>query len=218
VNGVALHLNLLHEEFLEQRQRQRDPLKLGLLALIGCGALLFLYYSWNAYETLEMKGRLNAVERSWAKIEPEVTAAKKKTADLQAIVKTTRALDDYIDNRFFWAPLLQKISRCVAPNTQLTSLNGAVDDKGVSVTIEGVAAGREPRAAAEDLRQMLSEQLGQEYTEVKVEFKSLEDLETLVSLGGTRVPMARYNLSIVFNPVAPAKPTPTPATGRPHKK
>jgi hypothetical protein len=218
VNGVALHLNLLHEEFLEQRQRQRDPLKLGLLALIGCGALLFLYYSWNAYQTLEMKSRLNTVERSWAKIEPEVTAAKKKTADLQAIVKTTRALDDYIDNRFFWAPLLQKISRCVAPNTQLTSLNGAVDDKGVGVTIEGVAARREPRAEAEDLRQMLSEQLGQDYTEVKVEFKSLEDLETLVNLGGTRGPMARYNLSIMFNPAAPVKPTPTPATGRPHKK
>lgn len=219
---MALQLNLLHEEFLEQRQRQRDPLKLGLLALIGCGAVLFLYYSWNAYRTLEMKSRLNTVERSWAKIEPEVTAARKKTADLQAIVKTTRALDDYIDNRFFWAPLLQKISRCVAPNTQLTSLNGAVDEKegkmGVSVTVEGVAAGREPRAAAEDLRQMLSEQLGQDYTDVKVEFKSLEDLETLVNLGGTRVPMARYNLSIMFNPAAPAKPTPTPAPGRERKK
>lgn len=218
MNGVALHLNLLHEEILEQRQRQRDPLKLGLLALIGCGLVLFLYYSWNAYRTLEIRSRLGAVERSWAKIEPSVTTAQKKIADLQAIVKTTRGLDDYIDNRFFWAPLLQKISRCVAPNTQLTSFDGAVsDEKGVSVTIEGIAAGHEPRAAAEDLRQMLSEQLGRDYSEVKVEFKSLEDLDTTVNLGGTHMPMARYNLSITFKPAGEAKPTPTPAQTR-HRK
>jgi hypothetical protein len=216
---MALHLNLLHEEISEQRQRQRDPLKIGLLALIGCGALLFLYYSWNAYRTLEMRSRLNAVDRSWAKVEPGVTAAQKKVAELQTIIKTTRILDDYIDRRFFWAPLLQTISRCVAPNTQLTSLDGTVlEDKGVSVMIEGVAAGREPRAAAEDLRQMLSEQLGRDYKEVKVEFKSLEDLETQVNLGGARVPMARYNLSITFNPTESAKATPTPAPAGRRKK
>jgi hypothetical protein len=217
---MALHINLLHEEILEQRQRQRDPLKLGLLALIGCGALLFLYYSWNAYRTLEIKSRLNAVERSWAKAEPGVTAAQKKVTELQTIIKTTRTLDDYIEQRFFWAPVLQTISRCVAPNTQLTSLDGVVldDNKGVSVTIEGVAAGREPRAAAEDLRQMLSEQLGHDYSEVKVEFKSLEDLETLVNLGGARVPMARYNLSITFNPTPSAKAAPTPAPAAHRKK
>jgi hypothetical protein len=216
---MALHINLLHEEILEQRQRQRDPLKLGLLALIGCGALLFLYYSWNAYRTLEIKSRLNAVDRSWAKAEPAVTAAQKKLAELQAVIKTTRTLDDYIEGRFFWAPLLQRISRCVAPNTQLTGLDGAVtDERGVSVTIEGVAAGREPRAAAEDLRQMLSEQLGHDYSDVKIEFKSLEDLETIVNLGGTRMAMARYNLLITFKPAAPAKPTPSPTSAGKRKK
>jgi len=35
---MALHLNLLHEEFQEQRQRQRDPLKIGMMVLGG------LYY------------------------------------------------------------------------------------------------------------------------------------------------------------------------------
>jgi hypothetical protein len=211
VNGVALHLNLLHEEILEQRQRKRDPLKLGLLALIGCGALMFGYYSWNAYRTLEIRSRLGAIERSWSKMEPSVTAAQKKVTELQALTKTVHALDDYIDSRFFWAPLLQKIAHCVAPNTQLTSLDGTVDDaKGVSITIEGLAAGREPRAAAEDLRQMLSEQLAHDYSEVKVEFKSLEDLDTVVNLGGTHMPMARYNLAIIFKSGAQAKPSPTP--------
>ena len=50
------------------------------------------------------------------------------------------------------------------------------DNKGVTVTIEGVAAAREPRSAAEDFRQMLLEQLGQSYHDVKVEFKTLEDV------------------------------------------
>ena len=57
---MALHLNLLHEEISEQRQRQRDPLKIGMMVLAGIGAVLFLYYMWNAYRTLEIKGRLSA--------------------------------------------------------------------------------------------------------------------------------------------------------------
>jgi hypothetical protein len=216
---MALHLNLLHEEILEQRQRQRDPLKIGMLALIGCGALLFLYYSWNAYRTLEIKSRLNTIDRSWAKVESKVTAAQKRVSELQGIVKTTRTLDDYIENRFFWAPFLQKISRCVAPNAQLTSLEGSVvDEKGVSVTLEGIAAGREPRAAAEDLRQLLLEQLGQSYSEVKVEFKTLEDLDTMVNLGGTHMPTARYTLAITFSPAPTAKPAPTPFSVRNKKR
>jgi hypothetical protein len=80
------------------------------------------------------------------------------------------------------------------------------DDKGVTVTIDGVAAAREPRSAAEDLRQMLLEQLGKSYHDVKIEFKALEDVETVANLGGTNVPMSRYVLSITFNPTAPAKP------------
>ena len=210
---MALHLNLLHEEILEHRQRQRDPLKIGMLALIGCGTLLFLYYSWNAYRTLEIKSRLSAIDRNWAKVEPKVTAAQKRLAEPQGIIKTTRILDDYIDNRFFWAPFLQKVSRCIAPNAQLTSFEGAVldENKGISVTLEGVAAGREPRAAAEDLRQLLLEQLGQSYSEVKVEFKTLEDLDTMVNIGGMHTPMARYVLAVTFNAAPTPKPTPTPA-------
>jgi hypothetical protein len=219
---MALHLNLLHEEILEQRQRQRDPLKIGVMMLVSLGALLFLYYTWNAYRTLAIKSQLTAVEREWAKIEPKVTAAQKRSAELDSIIKTTSVLDEYIDNRFFWAPFLQKLARCIAPNTQLTSIEGSVleDNKGISVVVEGVAAGREPRSAAEDLRQMLGEQLAQSYTEVKVEFKALEDLDTVVSVGGTSMAMAHYVLGINFiprpaqKPAASASPTPTRSSKR----
>src|SRR6266581_3229830 len=217
---MALHLNLLHEEILEQRQRQRDPLKIGMLVLCSCGALLFLYYAWNAYQTLEKKAELTSKEADWKKLAPKVTQAQKRSAELTDLINTTRILDDYIDNRFFWGPFLEKLSRCVPPNAQVTGMEAGVleDDKGVTVTIEGVAGAREPRSAAEDLRQMLLEQLGKSYHDVKAEFKTLEDVETVANLGGTNVPMSRYLLSVTFNPTAKAKPAGTPAPGRRKQK
>jgi hypothetical protein len=217
---MALHLNLLHEEILEQRQRQRDPLKIGVMILIGMGALLFLFYSWNAYRLLSIKTRLSVVERDWAKVEPKITAAQKRANELNGIIKTTATLDNYIEHRFFWAPFLERVAHCVAPNTQLTSLEGTVQDdgKGVSVTIEGVAAGREPRSAAEDLRQMLGEQLSAGgYKNVKVEFKALEDLDTVVKIGGANMMMAHYVLDVTFD-LASGSPAPSPHPSPAHTR
>src|SRR5260370_33716993 len=97
---MALHLNLLHEEISEQRQRQRDPLKIGMLVLCSCGALLFLYYAWNADQTLEIKTKLNRVEAEWKKLEPIVIQAQKRAAELTDLINTTRDLVDYIANPF----------------------------------------------------------------------------------------------------------------------
>lgn len=217
---MALALNLLHEEISEQRQRQRDPLKIAVMLMGALVAVLVAYYLWNVYRTLEIKARLSVVEREWAKVEPRVTAAQKRADELNNIIKTTKALDEYIDNRFYWAPFLQTVARCVAPNAQLSAIEGNVseDGKNVMVTIDGVAAGREPRAAAEDLRQMLFEQLGRVYSDVKVEFKALEDLDTIVTVGGANMAMAHYALGVGFSP-APPKPAATPApTGREKKR
>src|SRR5438067_6576257 len=207
---MALHLNLLHEEILEQRQRQRDPLKIGIMVLCFLGVLMVFNYMWKGYKTLEIRSRLNQVQADWAKIEPKVTAAQKRSAELNSIISTTKVLDGMIDDRFFWGPFLEKLSRCVALNAQLTSIEGTVlDDNHVSVTIEGLAAGREPRAAAEELRQLLIEQLGQSYNDVKVEFKALEELDTIVNIGGSNMAMARFIINANFSTVA-TKPSPTP--------
>ncbi|MEY2505556.1 MAG: hypothetical protein QOG27_1836 [Verrucomicrobiota bacterium] len=212
---MALHLNLLHEEILEQRQRQRDPLKIGMMVLGAIGALMLLYYMWNAYKTLEIRNRLGQVQRDWSKVEPKVTAAQKRSQELNSIISTTKVLDGIIDGRFFWAPFLEKISRCVALNAQVTSIDGTVlEDNKISVTIEGLAAGREPRAAAEELRQLLLEQLGQGYNETKVEFKTLEDLDTIVNIGGSNLSMAHFGLSVTFTTAA-AKATPPPRARTP---
>jgi hypothetical protein len=213
---MALHLNLLHEEILEQRQRKRDPLKIGVYVLVGCGAMMFLYYAWNAYRTLEIKSRLGGIQQEWAKVEPKVTAAQKHAAELTSMVNATQVLDRYIENRFFWAPVLEKISHCVAPNVQLVGIEGQVleEDKGITISIEGLAAAREPRSAAEDLRQMLLEQFEKAYHEVKVEFKTLEDAETFANIGGVKTPMAHYTIAASFKTSAPPKPTPAPKVKR----
>jgi hypothetical protein len=214
---MALHLNLLHEEISEQRQRQRDPLKIGMMALAALGALMLAFYMWKAYQTLEIRNRLSQVQHEWSKIEPKVTAAQKRSTELNSIISTTKVLDGIIDNRFFWAPFLEKLSRCVALNAQLTSIDGTVqEDNKVTVAIEGLAAGREPRAAAEELRQLLLEQLGESYGEVKVEFKSLEDLDTIVNIGGSNLNMARFGLTVAFQ-TAP-KPAATPGRVRTPKQ
>jgi hypothetical protein len=211
---MALHLNLLHEEIREQRQRQRDPLKIGMMVLGGLGALMLVYYLWNAYKVLEIRNRLSQVQHEWAKVEPKVTAAQKRSAELNNIISTTKVLDGMIDSRFFWGPLLEKLSRCVALNAQLTTIDGSfLDDGKVSIVIEGLAAGREPRAAAEELRQLLLEQLGQSYSDVKVEFKALEDLDTIVNIGGSNMAMARFGINASFSTAA-SKPSPTPGRTR----
>jgi hypothetical protein len=217
---MPLQLNLLHEEILEQRQRQRDPLKLSIFAAIALAALLVLNYLWTGYRVLESKSRLSAVQSEWTKVEPKVTAAQKRADELNGIISTTKTLDAFIDKRFYWAPLLEKVAHCVTPNIQITALEGAVEeDKGISVTLDGVAGGREPRGVAEDFRQMLLEQIGKEQSSVKVEFKTLEDLDTTVSVGGNNVPTAHFVVLLAWDPFPkPAEPAPSERKSRPKRE
>lgn len=217
---MPLQLNLLHEEILEQRQRQRDPLKLSMYAGIGLAVLLVLNYLWTGYRVLESRSRLNAVQSEWAKVEPKVTAAQKRTEELNGIISTTNALDGFIDRRFYWAPLLEKVAHCVTPNIQITALEGAAeDDKGVTITLDGVAGGREPRGVAEDFRQMLLEQIGKEQPSVRVEFKSLEDLDTTVPLSGDNVTTAHFIVMVGLDPFPkPAEPAPSERKSKPRRE
>src|SRR5258708_32927648 len=216
---MPLQLNLLQEEFLEQRQRQRDPLKLSIYAGIGLAALLLLNYLWTGYRVLEGKRHLNGVQAEWAKVEPKVTASQKRAEELNGIISTTKTLDTLIDRRFYWAPLLEKVAHCVTPNIQITSLEGAVeDDNGITIILDGVAGGREPRGVAEDFRQMLLEQIGKEEPSVKVEFKTLEDLETADSVGGNNVTTAPFIFMGGLDPSPnPTKSVPLVGTHTPTK-
>ncbi|MBV9009302.1 MAG: hypothetical protein JO354_09085 [Verrucomicrobia bacterium] len=213
-----LRLNLLHEEIAEQRQRQRDPLKLTIYVGIGIAALFALNYLWTGYRVLNIKSQLASVERDWSKIEPKVTAAQKRAGELNAIIGTTKTLDGIMESRFYWAPLLAKVADCVTPNVQLTSIDGSAEDesRGISLVIDGLAAGSEPRAVAEDFRQMLLEQIGKDHPGMKAEFKTLEDLDTVLRVSGNNAGTAHFVVAIEFNP-SPI-PAPTPQTRRSRSK
>lgn len=217
---MPLQLNLLHEEILQQRQRQRDPLKLSIYAGIALAALLVLNYLWTGYRVLQSKSRLNSVQGEWAKVEPKVTAAQKRAEELNGIISTTKTLDGFIDRRFYWAPLLEKVAHCVTPNIQITALEGSVEEeKGITITLDGVAGGREPRGVAEDFRQMLLEQIGKEQPSVKVEFKTLEDLDTTVSVGGNNVTTAHFVVMVGLDPFPkPAEPGPSERKSKPRRE
>ena len=45
----------------------------------------------DAYQTLDIKARLAALERDWAKVEPKVTAAQKRMQELNGIINATRS-------------------------------------------------------------------------------------------------------------------------------
>src|SRR5438270_2116015 len=211
---MPLQLNLLHEEISQERQRKRDPLKISMYVAAGLAGLLALNYLWSAYRTLTIKAHLSSVEHDWAKVEPQVTAAQKRAEQLNGIISTTRTLDQFTDNRFFWAPILEKISRCVTPNLQITNLDGVIEEsKAITISLEGTAAGREPRAVAEDFRQMLLEQIGKEQPGVKVEFRTLEDLDTLVNVGGNNAAAAHFIISANLS-----TGTKTPAPGPAERK
>jgi hypothetical protein len=217
---MPLQLNLLHEEIAEKRQRKRDPLKLTMYVGIGIAALFILNYLWIGYRVLEVKSHLAQIENDWIKAEPKVTAAQKRAEELNAIISTTKTLNGIIDARFYWAPLLEKVARCVTPNIQLTTLEATADEeaKGVVIVLEGMAAGSEPRAVAEDFRQMLLEQVGKEQPAVKVEFKTLDDLDASVPVGGNNAGIAHFTLGVDFNPYPTPTPAPAERKARPRKE
>jgi hypothetical protein len=116
--------------------------------------------------------------------------------------------------------MLEKVAHCVTPNIQITALEGAVeDDKGITITLDGVAGGREPRGVAEDFRQMLLEQIGKEEPTVKVEFRTLEDLDTTVSVGGNNVTTAHFVVMVGLNPFPKAaEPAPSERKSKPRRE
>lgn len=218
---MALQLNLLHEEIAQHRQRQRDPLKIGMLVLVGVTAVMIVFYMWKTYETHEVKRELAAVQHDWAEVEPKVTSAQNRSSELNGIINTTKVLDTMVEGRFYWAPFLEKLSRSVAPNAQLNSFDGAFngDTKALTATVDGIAAGREPRAASEELRQLLTEQLSETYGNVAVDFMLLEDLDTVVNVAGVNMATARFSLNIKLTPAKgePSKGAASPAPARVRK-
>ncbi len=210
---MPLTINLLHEEQYLSKQRKRDPLKLGLYALGGVAALFILYYVVRLAGHGVIMRDVHAHEADWAKQEPLAAAAAKRDAELTTHIAAAAAINNRIANRFYWAPVVEVLSRNVPPNVQLTGFTGTNDPKmdKVSMVLEGIAAGEVPRFAAEQFRTSFGERLGKAYKNVTTTFRSLDDTASSVAVNGKTLPTARFSIDVVFDrPSALPAPTPIP--------
>lgn len=210
---MALTINLLHEQQKLERQKQLDPLKLGIYLIGGIVAFFVVYYAWEWFSAQSTFSRRDDLKAQWSKKEKELTGVNQVEAEMKATNSVSTLLSYRIDNRFYWAPFLETLYRSVPPEVQIVSLLGTNTRKEttVSVNIDGMAAGAEPRAAAEKFRTVLLAGIGEKYKGAKVTFRTLEEAGSTVKLDEKDLPTARFSLKLEFaKPYDPVPPQPTP--------
>lgn len=214
---MALRINLYHEIQRQEVQRRRDPLRLGMYAMgaIALGFVLFYFYRLNSAR--EVNNRLGALRLEWAKLEPRAKLAKTHEDEITAQIKTRDALLARIENRIHWAPVIEDLVRTVPREVQVLRLGGelAVEPgKTDAISLTGLSGSAEPRKVAEELRKALEARLAGKFKNVSSSFKTLEDSEEAVMVGGRRMPVANFTLDFQLNPAAPAAPEPAAAPAR----
>jgi hypothetical protein len=212
---MAIYLNLYHETQRQKLKRQRDPFKLAIVGALVVVIGFIGYYFWRSEAVSRVKRESQGVEADWNKLEPKQKAAKDRVAELTQNINLADALNHKVENRFYWAPMLQQLIQIVPPDIQITGMDGAVSldgSKKVSISLRGMATGAQPRSVAEDLRTTLQNKLGSKYKDVTSVFGTLEDGAETVQYEGKALPTALFTINLSF--VSPdvdettAKPAP----------
>lgn len=206
-----LTLNLLHEEQKQLQARQRDPLKLGLLALAGIAVLFMGYYVYRLVDANSVAGVLRARQAEWNRQQPLAAAAQTQETELNQTIAAAAAVSKRIEGRLYWAPLLETLQRAVPPGVQINNFSGNNELSGERVTlvVDGVAAGPEPRAAAEMFRIGLAEALGKTFPGPSASFRTLEEAKDTALLDGKPTPTAKFSIDLnLKKPAAAVAPEP----------
>ena len=216
---MPLTINLLHEEQFLVQQRKRDPLKLGFYALGAVAMLFFLFYAYRYAANSSLRGDLRARQAEWAKQEPAAKAAAAREAELTAKLQAADAVGKRMENRFYWAPLLDVLFKTVPPNVQIVNLTGSNEPKSdkISVLVEGIIAGEVPRIAADQFRTGLNDRMAKQYPGATSTFRGLDDTASTVPVAGRALPTARFTIEVVF-PKPHAQPADSPAPEAPRRK
>jgi hypothetical protein len=196
---MALHLNLYHEVQKARKLKRRDPLKISMYGLAGIAALFAMYYFVELGRMHVMSSELNQVQSQYNVLEPKAKAAKKREDEINGEIRKSNLMAKRIEDRFYWAPVLEDIAHTVPREVQVTRFVGDLSGEGIrkcSLTVDGISAGTDPRKVAEDLRTAIAEKLGPKFKNVTSAFKSLEDGTELVSLDGRQVPTANFAINV----------------------
>ena len=198
---MALHLNLYHEIKLQQVQRQRDPLKLGLYALVVIAGILLIYYAYRVQQASSTVSRSKQLQTQWQITEPKAKDADVREKMLKTNIQIKDSLVQHIEGRFYWAPLMQKMLLAIPRNVQITGFQGIVSPATStgSITLNGIAAGLEPRKASEDFRTTFIAKCLDSYKSVTSKFVSLNDSDASVLLDGKKLNAANFILQFDFS-------------------
>lgn len=230
---MAISINLLHEKHTQERQRQRDPLKLGVYVLVGIIACFLFYYLFAWFSAQRLFNQRDDLKGRWEKTQRDASAVTQFELEMKATAAASTALNTRIEKRFFWGPMLDVIYRVVPPEIQLTNFIGTNPRKGdvASMQLDGVAAGTEPRAAAEKFRQALLAALEAKYRETRERaglppsssglsclFRLLEDQTGVTAkVDGKELPTAKFIMDVKMRKPYAVAPTPPPPPPRPAK-
>lgn len=211
---MPLHVNLYHEVQRQERARQRDPLRLGMLGLLVI-AIGFVAYYFVALEQAHAIGaQFGTLQAQFNQLDPKATAAKARQAELNDALTNSDTMTKEIEGRFYWAPVLDQILQTVPNTVQLTHVAA---DQGNTITntnlltITGISSAAEPRKEAEALRIALTNRLGRQFKNVTSAFKTLEDSDQIVMLDGRRLATANFTIEFQLQLKDAADSAPAPA-------
>jgi hypothetical protein len=199
---MALHINLYHEVLRQEIQRKRDPLKLSIYVLVAVAALLVGYYMLRFGQVRYLQNQVRAKSNEWTQVEPKASAARKESAEIGALLKTSETLVTRIEGRFFWAPLFEELVKIAPKDVQITNLNGEMqrDKPGAFILmVSGLAAGGEPRKTAEDFRTGLQQALAGKYKQVTAVFRSLDESSEKAVVNAQAMPTVNFTIYIRNN-------------------
>lgn len=209
---MALHLNLYHEIQKQAIARSRDPLKLGLYAVGVVVAFLMIYYFYRLEQVSVLTSQAKKLQAQWDLKTPKAKEALAESAQFSTNLKLREDLTSAIENRYYWAPLLERIQKAVPKNVQITRLHGQMEQGRGTLEITGIGAGPEPRKVAEDFRTSFIEKCLKGAIKIDSKFSSLEDTDATVQLNDKTLNTALFTLQFNFSvaEIVPTTPVATP--------
>jgi Tfp pilus assembly protein PilN len=209
---MSLHLNLYHEVNKAKALKRRDPLKLTMYALSAVVAGFAGYYALQALKLHSLNSELATVKAEFDKLDPAAKTAKAREDELSAQLKSGNLLVKKVENRFYWAPLLEQIMQVVPREVQVTRLVGDLAGEGArrcTLSIDGLSAGQDARNVAETLRTAIAEKISPKHKNVTSKFRMLEDGTEMAMLDGKQVPTATFAINVEFTSGDEPAPEPT---------
>jgi len=208
-----IRLNFLHELEAIQTQKQRDPLKIAMLAILVVIMIMGGYYMVRLNEVNSLRIRANQTSATWKEREATVQEAEQEMAEMNETIQRVALLNQYIERRFLWAESLALLDHATGPMIQLQSFNGSVGDATAKLTIGGIVADKEPRIAADEYLRTLETTFRTRYPDARATFDVLEEQPgRTVTLPEGDFKTARFSISITVTPTPPKKSTTEPSS------